>query len=108
MRYLSLSIPGTNGTPTQIEVPGGVPTIGTHDLSYYVSFAITAFLLFLVVTSLIYLLWGGFRWIQSEGDPKNVDSARRHIIFAIIGLLLGVFSIIIVNTITGIFGVTTK
>lgn len=103
MQYLSLTYNGK-----ELEVPGGVPTLDKNPLSHYVSFAITFFLIFLIATSLIYLLWGGFKWMQSEGDPKNVESARKMITFAIIGLVLGFLSLIIVNTITGIFGITTK
>ena len=44
-----------------------------------------------IIISLIYLIWGGIKWITSGGDKGNVETARGHIIAAIIGLVL-VFS----------------
>lgn len=44
-----------------------------------------------IVVSLFYLIWGGIKWIMSGGDKANVETARGHIIAAIIGLIL-VFS----------------
>jgi hypothetical protein len=44
-----------------------------------------------IVLALLYLIWGGIKWIMSGGDKANVETARSHIIAAVIGLIL-VFS----------------
>lgn len=60
----------------------------------------TAFvnILFALATMLavIYLIFGGIRWITSRGDKVGVEAARKHIIAAVIGLVvvLGTFVII--------------
>lgn len=48
-------------------------------------------LIIAIVIALLYLIWGGIKWITSGGDKANVETARGHIIAAIIGLIL-VFS----------------
>lgn len=103
MKYLSqLNISGT-----QIEAPGGVPTISDSlPLSHIIGVGINVMLVFLVLLSLFYLVWGGYNWMQSAGDQKNLDAARNKIVYAIIGLLLGFMAIVIVNTFTGLFGIT--
>lgn len=44
-----------------------------------------------IIVALFYLIWGGIKWIMSGGDKGNVETARGHIIAAVIGLIL-VFS----------------
>lgn len=103
MQHLSQLI--YQGTP--IEVPGGIPTISnTQPLSHIIWTGINVFLVFLVLLSLFYLIWGGYNWIQSAGDPKHLEGARNKIVFAILGLILGFVAIVIVNTFTNIFGLT--
>lgn len=59
-------------------------------------FVLYAFM-FGAIIALLYLLWGGFKWITSGGDSKSVDGARQHIIAAIIGLIVIFLSYIILN-----------
>jgi hypothetical protein len=62
-------------------------------------------IIFIVVTivALFYLIWGGFKWLTSGGDSKAVDSARGHIIAAIIGLIIIFLSYFILNFVLRIF-----
>jgi len=41
-----------------------------------------------VVVALLYLIYGGFRWLISTGDKGKVSEAREHIVAAIIGLVV--------------------
>lgn len=92
------------GTP--IEVPGGVPTItGPQSLSHFIAVGINVFLVFLILLSFFYLVWGGFNWMQSAGDPKHLESARNKVIFSILGLILGFMAMLIVNAVTQMFGI---
>ena len=52
----------------------------------------------------IFLLIGGFRYITSGGDPKNVEVARNTITYAIFGLLLAASAVLIMNIIAAITG----
>lgn len=40
------------------------------------------------ILAVIYLMWGGIRYMTSKGDKQGVENARKHIISAIIGLVV--------------------
>lgn len=42
--------------------------------------------------SVIFLVWGGFKYITSGGDSSNVASAKNTIIAAIVGLVLALLA----------------
>lgn len=56
-------------------------------------------LAFVVVglVALAFLIYGGFKWLISEGDKTNVEAARNHIVAAIIGLIVIFLSYLVVN-----------
>lgn len=56
--------------------------------------------------ALIYLIWGGIKWITSGGDKSGVEGARNHIIAAIVGLIVVFLSFFILNLILGFFGLS--
>lgn len=43
---------------------------------------------FAAMLALLFIIWGGLRYMMARGDPKQVDSARRTITSAIIGLVV--------------------
>ncbi len=53
--------------------------------------------------SVIFLVIGGFQYVVSAGNPQATARAKSTITFAIIGLLLAIFSFAIVNFIIGRF-----
>lgn len=53
-----------------------------------------------------YLMYGGIRWITSRGDKVAVESARKHIVAAVIGLVIVVGSFFILNTVLRILGIS--
>ncbi len=56
-----------------------------------------------VVVALLYLIYGGFRWLVSSGDKAQVSAAREHLVAAIIGLVIIFLSYFILNLILGFF-----
>lgn len=58
-----------------------------------------------IILSLLYLIWGGFDWITSEGNKQKLDQARQKIVFAIIGLIVVFLAFFVVNVISSFFGV---
>ena len=58
-----------------------------------------------IVAALLYLIWGGFKWITSGGDKTAVSQARDHIIAAIIGLIVIFLSYLIINLLLGLFNI---
>ena len=64
-------------------------------------FGVAAFL------ALAYLMYGGIKWITSRGDKMQVEAARKHIVAAIIGLVVvagSFFGLRVVFTILGAGG----
>ena len=53
-----------------------------------------------VIVALIFLIWGGLKWIFSGGDKTAVESARNTIIAAIIGLVIVFASFFLLNLVT--------
>lgn len=56
-----------------------------------------------VVVALLYLIWGGFKWLVSGGDKTAVQGAREHIVAAIVGLVIIFLSYFILNFVVGFF-----
>lgn len=52
------------------------------------------------------ILYSGIRFILANGDPKQLDGARKTFIYAIAGLILILVSYILLNIIATITGVT--
>lgn len=50
------------------------------------------------VACLIYLLWGAFDWIVSDGDKERIAKAQRKITYALVGIVFMMLSV-------GVFGI---
>ena len=50
-----------------------------------------------------YIIWGGFKYIKSEGNPSKVGEAKQTILYAIIGLGLALSSTALVSFVSGSF-----
>lgn len=50
------------------------------------------------------IIYGGFRLMTSEGEPANIESARKTIRDAIVGLVISMAAIAIVNLVAGGLG----
>lgn len=48
-----------------------------------------------------YIIWGGFKYIKSEGDPGKISEAKAAIMNAIIGLVIALGSVAVVQFIQG-------
>ena len=55
------------------------------------------------ILSVIMLIYGGLRYILSNGDSKKVDAAKNTILYAIIGLIIAMLSYAIINFIISLF-----
>lgn len=62
------------------------------------------FIILAVIIALIYLLYGGIKWITSGGQKDQVEAARNHIVAAIIGLIVVFLAIFIVSIVLAAFG----
>lgn len=95
MKYLALTLPGGQ----TVTAPGGIPQGGITTVSTVIGNALTIMLIVAVILSLIYLILGGLQWISSGGDKSKVESARKRITFAIVGLIVCLCAFFLVNII---------
>lgn len=73
----------------------------------FVGNAITALMILASLVSLAFLIYGGVKWIMSEGDKTAVETARQTIIGAIVGLVIVFLSYLVISIILGLFGLPT-
>src|SRR5438270_7126321 len=62
---------------------GNLCNISAQSLRNVIYTVIVILLIAAVIISVIYLIYGGIRWILSGGDKTKLDSARSHIVAAI-------------------------
>lgn len=78
-------------------VQNGVPTIKCLEAVFYnilkVAVSLVSLTLFLI------LLIGGFKYLTSGGDPKQTESARNTMTYAIVGLVVIVGTFLIFKAI---------
>jgi len=47
--------------------------------------------------ALLFVVYGGFKFVASEGEPEKIAKARQTILYAIIGLLIAISAEVIVE-----------
>ncbi|MCL6096057.1 MAG: pilin [Patescibacteria group bacterium] len=82
-------------TKIELSPPKGAQT--SVPLEKIPQFVITLLFVVGIVIALAFLIYGGIKWIISGGDKANVDAARKHIVAAIIGLVIVVSAFVILN-----------
>ena len=64
---------------------------------------ITFFAWVLGILSVIYIMYGGFKYVTAGGDSGKVTSARNAILFALIGLVIAALAQTVVKYVIGLF-----
>lgn len=59
------------------------------------------------ITGLVMMIIGAFRYLISGGNSKETETARNTLTYAVIGLVLGLASFVILNLIAEFTGVET-
>lgn len=89
----------TSAHAEQVDIrPSAVGPINAS-ANQIVRFIINALIVIGVIASLIFLLYGGLRWVISGGDKGKVDAARSTIVAAIVGLIIVILAYVIINTV---------
>ena len=83
-------------------VKDGVATINCIPAIF--SNIVSALLAFVGFLALFLLIFAGFRYMNSAGDPKKLEGARNTLIYGILGLLIVLFSFFIINLISIVTG----
>ncbi len=90
------------GPVLQLPIPG----LNSYSLGGIVSAFLVWFFSIAGITSLIFLILGGFRYLTSQGDPKATAQAQQTVTAAVIGLLIVFASYWIAEIIQTVFGIT--
>ena len=67
---------------------------------------VTAALIFSGITAVVFIIIAGYKFMTSGGDPKQVEGARKTMIYSVLGLVLILLSFAIVSFISITTGVT--
>jgi hypothetical protein len=51
--------------------------------------------------AIIFIVIGGLKYVLSEGNPANIQSAKNTLLYAIVGLVIAVSAFAIVNFVLG-------
>jgi hypothetical protein len=73
----------------------GTSTGGPSTVAELVKFlsTITSWLFFaLIFMAIVFIIIGGFTYVSSKGDPKAIATAKNYIIYALIGVAVGVLA----------------
>lgn len=110
--YLTFALPAFAQGQSIAQCPRGgfaaLCNIGADDFGKIVGNVVVILLIIAVVVALFYLVFGGIKWITSGGDKAKVESARNHIIAAIIGLVVAFLAYFILSVILSFFGLSTN
>ena len=52
-----------------------------------------------IVVAIAFFIYGGIKWILSGGDKTAVESARNHIVSAVVGLVIVIAAFFILSTV---------
>ena len=82
--------------------PTGVATLSC--LPLLIQTIINWALIFAGIVAIFLVIYAGFKYLNSSGDPKQAETARKTLLYAIVGLLLVFMSFFIVRAIGEIAG----
>lgn len=103
IKEIALKIPGQTDDFTP--PVSGMPVGNDHTLSHLVQWGVTVLFMGASLLCFIFIIIGGVQWITSGGDKAGVESARKKVTWAVVGLVITFSSYVIMNFIEKIFGV---
>jgi heme O synthase-like polyprenyltransferase len=82
--------------------PGGTATLSCVPMLFEV--IVFWALVFAGIVAFFLIILSGYKFMNSGGDPKAADSARKTLTYAVLGLLLVFLSFFIIETISTVTG----
>lgn len=77
--------------------------LGANKIGSTIGQVITFAFIAAVLIALLFLIYGGIKWITAGGDKSGVEEARNHVVGAIVGLIIVFLSYFIINLILFLF-----
>lgn len=83
------------------QIDAGLNAAGSNmnksDVNNIVADGVNLFLYIIGIVAVVMIIFGGFQYLTSAGDPQKAGKARNTILYSVIGLLVAVFAFAIVN-----------
>ncbi len=95
--YQYLDRASVNGRCEVFLPQSGGETDVTKTVSYIALAVVDILLRIAALVAVGYIIYGGYRFILSQGEPENAKSARQTVINALIGLIIALASAAIVS-----------
>src|SRR5690606_31891708 len=96
-------IPATAIAAPVDDIKGGVQAVGGDEgggqegFNEGVQNIVNALLFLLGIAAVIMIIFGGFRYVTSNGDSGKLEQAKNTILYAVVGLLVAILAFAIVN-----------
>lgn len=92
--------------PSPIQKFIGTDPTASGAISKFLSNLVALFYLVAAIVLILMLLWGAFDWITSEGDKEKLESAKKKIINAVIGIMLFAVAFAVIRVLGAFTGFT--
>src|SRR3972149_4219971 len=84
-------------------VKDGVATLDC--LPFVIQNVINALIVIAGIVAVFMIVYAGYKFVMSEGDPEKISSARKTLVYALAGLIFIFLSFFFLNAISQITGV---
>jgi len=102
---LTMSGVMASATSTGLPVPPAPPGTSTATDANELLVIVTNWILGIVgAVAVLFIIYGGFRYITAQGNSQQMDTAKNIIIKSIIGLVIIIVAYVIVNVVVGALG----
>jgi hypothetical protein len=91
------------GTECNIEFKGGI-----NDTWIIVANVVEILIQAVGYVAVGFIIFGGFKYITSQGEAAGVTAAKQTITRAVVGLVISIVSVLILNVIVNVFGLKTS
>ena len=84
-----------------VTTPDGVPEVKIdNDL---VTTIFNVVLALAGAVAVVFIIWGGIQFTLSQGEPNKIKKAKDTLLYSIVGLIIVMFSFVILNYVIGKF-----
>jgi len=84
--------------------PGTVPITGISNVYNTLDTVANYLLGILIALAVVFIVWGAFQFLTSGGDDKKTADARKHILYALVAIAVGLLAKGLVAAVRGIAG----
>lgn len=84
-----------------VQAPSGVPDVAIDN--GLVTNLFNAVLALAGAVAVVFIIWGGIQYTLSQGDASKIKKAKDTLLYSIVGLVIVMFSFVILNYVIGKF-----